>query len=121
MLLLLDAHIPLAVARALRQDGVDAVALRDWKAGSYREAPDEPLLLVALADARTLVTYDRRTIPRLLKEWAETGRHHAGVVFVDERTVRPDAVGVLARALLALAARSGSEDWGDRVVFLQRG
>jgi hypothetical protein len=67
-----------------------------------------------------LVTYDRRTMPRLLKLWAETGQRHAGVVFVDERTVRPDAIGALTQALRTLADHYGSEAWLDRVIFLQR-
>ena len=37
----------------------------------------------------TLVTYDRRTIPPLLKTWAEEERTHGGVVFVDEKRFRP--------------------------------
>ena len=37
----------------------------------------------------TLVTYDRRTIPPLLKDWAEEGRPHAGVIFVDEKDHLP--------------------------------
>ena len=37
----------------------------------------------------SLVTYDRRTIPPLLKTWAESGLHHGGVVFVDENGEGP--------------------------------
>src|ERR1035437_10509312 len=36
----------------------------------------------------TIVTCDRRTIPSLLKTWAEEERTHGGVVFVDRKSTR---------------------------------
>ena len=61
-----------------------------------------------------------RTIPPLLKTWAEEGRTHGGVIFVDERTISPADIGGLVRALGELVKLAGSWDWMDRVVFLQR-
>ena len=66
----------------------------------------------------TLVTYDRRTIPRLLKTWAEEGRNHGGVIFVDEKTVSSANIGGLVRALAQLHKEAGRWDWTDRVLFL---
>ena len=119
MQLLLDVHIAPPVARALQQDAVDALHVRDWQAGLYRDASDEAILTAALDDRRTLVTYDCRTIPTLLKEWAETGRRHGGVVLVDERTVRQADVGGLVRALRSLVEQHGDDVWVDRVVYLR--
>jgi hypothetical protein len=119
MRLLLDAHVAPAIARSLRRDGIDAVAVRDWLGGNYRDAPDDQLLEVAATDDRVLVSYDLRTIPTLLKDWAEGDRSHAGVILVDDKTLRPDDLGGLVRALRALVAQSGGESWRDRVVFLQ--
>jgi hypothetical protein len=68
----------------------------------------------------SLVTYDRRTIPPLLKTWAESGLHHGGVVFVDEKTIPPSSVGGLVRSLAALAKETAPWDWTDRVIFLRR-
>lgn len=79
---------------------------------------DGPVSL-ALADERTLVTYDCRTIPTLLKEFAETGQQHSGVILVDERTIRQADVGGLVRALRSLVRVHGHEPWLDRVVYLQ--
>lgn len=118
MRLLLDAHLSPAVAEALRRGGFDAVAIRDWLDGNYRSAADDQLLEMALSDERVLVTYDLQTIPPLLKEWAETGQRHGGVVLIDERTVRPNDFGGLVRALQALMASCGAQDWQDRVAFL---
>ncbi len=117
--LLLDAHISPAVARGLQAEGIDAIALRDWQEGDYRSAPDERVLADAAADGRVLVSDDCRTLPPLLKQWAETAQHHRGVILVDERTISPRAVGALIRALRALLAEHGDESWDDRVIFLQ--
>ena len=66
------------------------------------------------------MTYDRRTIPPLLKSWAEAGRHHGVVVFIDEKTIPPSNIGSQIRALAALAKEAASWDWTDRVCFLRR-
>lgn len=121
MRLLLDAHIPPAVARALQRDGIDAVALRDWLDGAFRTAADDDLLAGALEDRRVLVSFDCRTLPPLLRELAETGQHHGGVILVDERTLRPNDVGGLQRALRQLVEQSCAADWQDVAVFLRAG
>lgn len=119
MRLLLDAHVSPAVARGLQSGGVDAVAVRDWQGGAFRSAPDDRLLEAAALEGRVLVSYDCRTLPPLLKEWAESGQHHGGVILVDEKTVRPNDVGGLIRALHVLAAANDELEWEDRVLFVQ--
>ena len=98
---------------------MDALILSDWLGGSHRSASDEQVLTAAFSDERVFVTYDCRTIPAVLKNWAETGQHHGGVVLVDEKTLRPSDIGGLLRALRALIAESGDETWRDRVIFLR--
>ncbi|MDO8672640.1 MAG: DUF5615 family PIN-like protein [Dehalococcoidia bacterium] len=109
----------LALADALRQTGVDAVALRSWRDGNCRNSSDEEILVLAGLDGRVFVTYDCKTIPLLLTELAETGRHHAGVILVDENTVRSSDIGTLCRALQKADRESGDDNWVDRVVFLR--
>lgn len=120
MRLLLDAHVTPAVARALSDDGIDIQTLQGWLGGTYRDASDDQILTAAHADARTLVTFDCRTIPELLKVWAETGQQHSGIVLIDDRTITQADVGGLVRALRRLIQDSGNEPWTDRVVFLKR-
>jgi len=119
MRLVLDEHLPLAVALALRRRGADVVALRDWQDGVYLGAADDRLLEAAFTDGRVLVTFDCSTIPPLLKQWAEIGRDHAGVVLVDEITLRPSDVGGLVRSLAGLLDERGPENWQDRVAYLR--
>ena len=82
--------------------------------------PDEPLLQEAAAQGLTLVTYDRKTIPPLLKMWAEAGRDHGGVVFVDQKTISSSDFGGLIRALHLLCGETGHWDWANRILLLRR-
>jgi len=73
----------------------------------------------AAAQGLILVTYDRRTIPPLLKTWAEEDRTHGGVIFVDEKTISPADIGGLVRALSRLVRETGNWDWTNRIYFLR--
>lgn len=118
MRLLLDAYIAVAVEAGLREVGIDAVAVNEWMGGEYRTASDEEVLRVAFQDERVLVTFDLRTVPPLLKRWAETGVSHAGVILIDQKTIRPGNVGGLIRPLQLISARDDIP-WRDRVIFLR--
>jgi hypothetical protein len=93
--------------------------MAEWEKGSFLGQDDAACLQNALVQHLTLVTYDRRTIPLLLKDSAEQGRHHAGVIFVDEKTISPADIGGLVRALHQLSVQTKSWDWIDRVCFLR--
>ncbi len=86
--------------------------------GGYLRAPDDLILEVAYEDRRVLITRDKNTIPPLLMEWAETGRHHAGVILVPEQAFRRGGVGGLLRSILQIEEASGDDDWEDRVMYL---
>ena len=92
----------------------------EWEGGDFLGQDDDSCLRKAATQGLTLVTYDRRTIPPLLKRWAEENHHHAGVIFVDEKTISPADIGSLVLALTALIHKVGKEDWTDRICFLRR-
>jgi len=119
--LLLDEHISPAVAGGLRRRHRDlaVVCMVEWGNGEFLGRPDSACLQQAATQGLTLVTYDRRTIPPLLKTWAEEGRRHGGVIFVDEKTIPPPDVGSLVRALSNLWRKTAKWDWADRVCFLR--
>ncbi len=119
MLLLLDAHFSTAVSRPLRTSGIDVFTLDEWHGGVYRHSSDEEILTVASAEGRTLVTYDIRIRSEILEVWAVHGRSHAGVVFVNARTIRQGDYGGLIRGLRVLVAERGDEHWRDQVAYLR--
>ena len=120
--LLLDEHISPDVAEGLKRRHRSLLVqwMAGWENGNFLGQDDSSCLLEAAAQRLTLVTYDRRTIPPLLKTWAEEGRRHAGVIFVDEKTISPADIGGLVLALGNLVKETGKWDWTDRVLFLRR-
>ena len=120
--LLLDEHISPDVASGLCRSSRAIVvhAMVEWQGGNFLGQDDSACLREAAAQRLTLVTYDRRTIPPLLKAWAEEGRPHGGVIFVDGKTISPVDIGGLVRALARLAKEAGKWDWTSRVSFLRR-
>jgi hypothetical protein len=120
--LLLDEHISPDVASGMRRRNRTLLvrSLVEWEGGNFLGQDDAACLREAAVQRLTLVTYDRRTIPPLLKTWAEEGRHHAGVIFVDDKTISPADIGGLVRALAALAKEGAHWDWTDRICFLRR-
>jgi len=119
---LLDEHISPAVARGIvaRCEAIRVLAFRHWRAGSFLGTQDRYFLPEAFKEGLTLVSYDQRTIRPLLKEWAEQGVDHAGVVFVDAKTIVPQDVGGLIEALYCLWQSEREANWTNRIVFLCR-
>ena len=120
--LLLDEHISPAVARGVRRlnRATTIIPLVEWEGGKFLGQEDETCLREAANQGLTLVTYDRRTIPPILKQWVEEDRHHGGVIFVDEKTIAPSDLGGQVRALTALVKEGRRWDWTDRICFLRR-
>lgn len=119
--LLLDEHISREVANGVqRRIGEQAVhSMVEWEEGNFLGKEDSDCLLEAAKQCLTLVTYDRRTIPPLLKLWSEEGRTHGCVIFVDEKTIVPSDIGGLVRALISLTVEAGQTDWTNQVHFLR--
>lgn len=119
---LLDEQVSPDVAVIVRRSRpeIPVFALLDWQDGIWIGESDEEILRAAGAEALTLVTYDQRTFPRLLQRWARLKKAHAGVVFVDERTIAPNDLPELARALIMLWDEHRDLDWLNRLAFLRR-
>ncbi len=120
--ILLDEHISPTVAAGMRRriSGLVIRSMTEWEGGSFLGQEDSVFLREALAQGLTLVTYDGRTIPPLLKRLAEEAHSHAAVIFVDEKTISPADIGGLVKALGEVVKETRAWDWTDRIVFLRR-
>jgi hypothetical protein len=118
--LLLDANVPPAAAMRVSLARPDVViqSVHTWDGGVYLGRPDDELLHGAAQAGMALGTYDRKTIPPLLASLAAAGRSHAGVVFIDHRTIAPADIGGLARAMIELWDQARQWDWRDRIAFM---
>lgn len=120
--LLLDEHISADVAEGLRRrpKAPLVLSLGEWEEGRFLGMPDELILTAAAEQNLTLVTYDRKTIPPVLKAWAEENHTHSGVIFVDDKTIAPSDIGGLVRALEQLARGLARAKMTNAVIFLRR-
>ena len=94
--------------------------MTEWEGGDFLGRDDSACLQHAARQGLTLVTYDRRTVPPLLKIGAEEDRQHGGVIFVDEKTILPSDIGGLVRSLTELIKETRNWSWTSRVCFLRR-
>jgi len=119
--LLLDGHIKKAAVAALQRrcPDLEVVHIADWRGGSYRTAEDAAILAACFEEDRVFVTYDQRTIPGLLRNWAAEERPHAGVIFGDSNAVPADNPGAVARAIAILASELAETDTTNLVRYLR--
>lgn len=119
---LLDENISPVVADGLakRWPRMLPATVHTWKSGSLLGTGDESVLQAALLEELTLVTFDVNTIPALLTTLAEEGTAHAGIVFVNSRTIPQDAHGTLIRALGQFWMHHRQMNWRNRIAFLPR-
>ena len=111
---LLDVHHSRLAAGRLRDRGHDVLAAADDPL--LARLDDEELLRVATRDGRVVVTENVRDVDRIVRMWAATGQHHAGVVFTSPRRYHrgsrsyPDNL-VSALAALCDGSPQPTVDW----------
>ncbi len=117
MKLLLDEHLSPDIAKALRRQGHDVVAVKER--GEWLGLGDDQVLAVAAEQHRALVTNNLRDFRPRAAALVTSGRGHWGMVFVPGRYRRRRAdTGRIVAALVAVleahpgeaALRSG-ETW----------
>jgi len=77
--LLLDVHHSPLVAEELQAAGHDVLAAADDP--TLVTVTDEVLLRVATHTDRAVVTDNASDFSRIIRRWATSGEHHAGVIF----------------------------------------
>jgi len=122
MKLLLDENLSPKLVEIVRSlaPKLDIESIFDWKGGQFPNSPDEEILRAAAGEGRTLVTFDLRTIPAILSEFAVSGEQHGGVIFISAKSFASNDFKGLARALASIADTHGEEDWRNLTRFLTR-
>jgi hypothetical protein len=119
--LLLDEEISPGVADGLRRRSgtLPVFAMAEWEGGNFVGKDASDILREAADQELTLVTYERLTIPTILKAWSEEECLHGGVIFVDEKAISPAETGELVTALARVQDEAGSWEWTNRVTLLR--
>jgi hypothetical protein len=116
--LLLDAHVSGPnVGRRLEQNGHDVRALDQERA--LEGLDDDEVLALATSDERILITHNVADFPRILRDWADAQRSHAGVILV--YGIDPSEFALIVRGIeLWFQLRPDQADWGDFPAILDR-
>ena len=92
--ILLDQHIPLAVAEALRGSGHEALSVLD---ANLLGALDDTLLGFATEQGRVFISSNYRDFIRLPRVWNQEGRDFPGIVLVKHKGPEYDPGDIVAR------------------------
>jgi len=109
--LLLNEHIWEGLTEALVRRGHDVVHIAHTEQCGIG---DEPLLALAAAEDRTVLTYNVRHFVPLVRLWYETGREHAGVILSSQ--LPP---GELLRQMEGLLSTLSADELKNTVRWLQ--
>jgi hypothetical protein len=117
---LLDEHISLKVADqiAARRPDIIVNPLAALDGGRLLGEPDGVILAEARQRGLTFVTYDKQTVAPLLRDLADHGVSHAGVLFHDRNTTPQRSVGAIVRRIERAFDTYKDLDWTDCVMFL---
>lgn len=118
MKLLLDEHYATAIATELRAGGHDALTVAER---GVTGIDDEPLLTLADAEDRALLTNNVRDFAPMVGHWASAGKAHCGLVFTSDMGMPRDkrTIGRYVKALRALMdANPGARALTNQVRWL---
>ena len=119
---LLDEHLSPEIVSAVHAEHqeISVVSMNHWENGQYKGLDNGVVRAKTHEQGLTLVTYDLKTIPPLLVQWAQRGIPHAGVIFGSSHTISTSDIGAIARALIHVWLEYGDLDWTNRVTYLTR-
>ena len=118
---LLDEQISPEVCKQInsKYPEISIVSLHHCQNDYFLGVADEEILQAAKLEQLTLVTYDQKTIPPILVEWGQANIDHAGVIFIDYRSISPGNFGGLIKAIVWLGQTQSNSNWQNRIVYLQ--
>lgn len=94
-----------------RKSDLDLVRAQDV---GLLSASDEKLLEWATDNSRIVLTHDKRTMPRHLRDRLNAGQHAPGVFIVDDWA----SIGQCVEDILLIAECSEQDEWQEKIVYL---
>lgn len=91
-----------------------AIDILNVKSAGLRGMKDPALLELAAQQGRILITHDRRTMTRHVRERLAAGKSNPGLFIVPQRS----AIGEIVEWLLLVWTASQAEEWRDKIVYL---
>jgi len=107
-----DEDVPLSLAEALRNRGVDCITTQD---ACNKGLSDSEQLAFAAGNGRTIVSHNKKDFILLHNEYARSGKRHAGIIVADQLPV-----GVTLRRFMKLWFSTTNEDLVNRLEFLSK-
>ena len=107
-----DEDIPLSLAHALRNRGVDVVTTQE--AGNIGES-DEKQLIFAIQENRAILTHNKKHFIALHNDYFTKNRAHRGIIVTDQLPV-----GTLLRRFMKLWFTRSMVEMEDRLEFLSQ-
>lgn len=119
--LLLDENISPEIARQLarKAPGFTIIPMREWQNGRFMGVDDSVWIPELIRDKYTLVTYDRASIAPYLRQLADQGQDHAGIIFIDHKSIPQGNFGLIVKALLYIWKNESKATWKNRVIYLK--
>jgi hypothetical protein len=105
-----DEDVPIPLARALRQRGVDVLTTQE---AAMSHAPDAEQMAFAVAYQRAFLTHNKRDFVLIHQAYLQKREDHWGIVVADQNKVGP-----LLRMLSKLWFTLPSEKMKNRIEFL---
>lgn len=93
-----------------------AVDILDVKTAGLRGTKDPVLLEFAAEQNRILITYDRKTMTRHVRDRMAAGKQSPGVFIVPDEE---NAIGGIIEWLLLVWTASEIEEWRDQIVYVR--
>ena len=82
--LYLDEDIPIQLAKALRQRGIDVLTTQEAKMG---KSTDEQQVAFAAEKQRSILTHNKRHFIQVHQTYIERGMEHWGIIVADQNRI----------------------------------
>ena len=108
--LYLDEDVPIQIAKALRQRGVDMLTTHE---AGMAESADEQQVAFAAEKHRAILTHNKRDFVVIHRTYLQEGKEHWGIIVADQ-----NKVGSLVRMVSKLCFTVSAEAMKNRLEFL---